>query len=80
MKLAMKSDLLVLKAIEEQGKDNKSYYRISVFDSSSGEAGVLNCTELVAKDVKVNEINSLIVEFNDKYNSIRAISVEKPKK
>lgn len=75
MKIQMLADVQVLKGIAEEGKDDKKYYRISVFDPENGEAGQINCTEEVIKKVNVGSMNTLVVEFNDKYNSLCAVSV-----
>ena len=79
MKLQMSQEVNVLAVNADESKDKK-YYRISFFDPVSGEAGQVNCTENVAADVKVGAMNCILFEYNDKYNSLRAVAVDKTAK
>lgn len=77
MKIQMSQEVMVLAVNSDEGKENKKYYRVSIFDPVTGEAGQINCTEDVAKDVKSGALNTILFEYNDKYNSLRAIAVDK---
>lgn len=80
MKLEMSQEVNVLAINADDGKENKKYYRISIFDTVTGEAGQVNCTENVAADVKIGAMNLILFEYNDKYNSLRAVAVDKTTK
>lgn len=76
MKINSKFKAIALATNINQGKDNKSYYSITIFLPSSGEAGSLNITEDVFNNVRLNEENTFQAEYNDKYSSFRVIGVE----
>lgn len=75
MKLLMTGNYQILKALEEPGKEGKTYYKISIFDPDSGEAGVISCTEDVIKKAAINKINYVVIEYNDKTNWLRAVNI-----
>ena len=75
MKLNVEVKVNVLDKVLNDGSDNKKYYNLTVFDSASHEAGTLRATEEVFNLVQIGKVNRLLCEYNDKYNSFRAVSV-----
>lgn len=75
MKLNVEVKVNVLDKVLNDGSDNKKYYNLTVFDSASHEAGTLRATEEVFNSVVVGKVNRLICEYNDRYNSFRAVAV-----
>lgn len=74
MKLNVEIKVMVLDTVINE-VDNKKYFNLTVFDSSSHEAGTLKATESCFSSVAVGKVNKLLCEYNDRYNSFRAVSV-----
>ena len=76
MKLTLESDLIVLAKLCNPGKDDKKYYSVSVFDPETGESGSLSCNEMMynALTPDLIDIKKLVLEFNDKYGSLRVVN------
>lgn len=76
MKINTKFKAMVLATNINQGKDNKSYYSATIFLPASGEAGSINISEDVFNNIHLNEENTFLAEYNDKYSSFRVIGIE----
>lgn len=76
MKIISVCELTVLANLVNE-VNGKNYYSLTVFDKSSGEAGTLKCTEDVYRGVVCGKENTLVCEYNDKYNSYRAVVIDK---
>ena len=76
MKLTLESDLIVLAKLCNPGKDDKKYYSVSVFDPETGESGSLSCNEMMydALTPDLSDTKKLVLEFNDKYGSLRVVN------
>lgn len=75
MKLSVEIRVTVLDSVINNGKDNKQYYNLTVFDSVSHEAGTLQANETCFNSVQIGKVNRLLCEYNDRFNSFRAVSV-----
>lgn len=75
MKLTVKVSVTVLDTVINESNNNK-YFNLTVFDPVSHEAGTLKCNEDTFNNVQVGKKNVLICEYNDKYNSFRAVSID----
>lgn len=69
MKVVTNFSAMILKAIATPSRDGKdTYYKLSLEDTISGEAGTVKCTEDVAKSVERFKQYNCTAEFNDNYN------------
>lgn len=75
MKLNVIVKVNVLDKVINDGSENKKYYNLTVFDSASHEAGTLRASQEVFDTVSLGKVNTLMCEYNDRYNSFRAVSV-----
>lgn len=69
MKVFVALDALVLSTVATPSRDGQqTYYKLSILDKISGEAGTLKCTEEAAKmAVPMTECRCQ-AEYNDTYN------------
>lgn len=77
MRIATKFSAMVLRSIATQSKDGKNtYYKLSLEDTVSGEAGTISCTEDVANSVQRFQQYICSAEFNTEYSSFRIVNVK----
>ena len=75
MKLAMKSEMMVLaKCDPTKSRDGQStYYKLTVMQGQ--EAGQISCPEEVYNSIKTGEKAVFNLEYNSEYKSLRLLGI-----
>lgn len=73
MKINAEFKALLLNTSMNEGKNGNTYYNVTIFCPESGEAGQMNVTENVFKNLVTNSTYKFVGEWNDKFNTFRII-------
>lgn len=75
MKITNKTSVLVLAKKETPGLKNPSQKYYSLVIMQDADAGSISCTKEVFDAVEDGKVNVLDTEYNQKYESFRAVGV-----
>lgn len=73
MKIDCRFNAKLLSTNSTTGKNGTVYHQATIFCPDTGEAGQLNVSENVAKDLVIGSDYEFHAEWNDKYSSFRII-------
>lgn len=75
MKISTTFKAQLLSTSTTESKDGRLFYHATIFISESGEAGQMNISEDLYKNLIVGSSYVFIGEWNDKYNTFRISGV-----
>lgn len=75
MKISCNFSAQVLATNYNVSKDDRRYYNATIFVPETGEAGSINISEDLYKDLISGSTYDFKAEYNDKYNNFRVVGI-----